>query len=208
MLSRRLLYTLVKKNNTRSFMFSRNIKSNLINSIILSNNCFPNFKQNLEKININYEKKILRNNKLDSKKFFKENIIKELESFSKENMLEKRFICNKIHNIDHSAFYNEYNYYKLPLVEYDLFNAYLIIWGKASKTPVHYHAANGCCILKLDGLWLENIFDKYGNNIKSTIFKSNSISYIDNTIGSHQITYLNSYPGISINIYSPSKELS
>lgn len=197
---------ILSKLNTNIFRsLTTEINKDLINIIKATNN-FYNLKQNLYSIG-NKHYFDLEYKSSYTKDYFKSHVLKELESFSKEINIEKSILVNKIRNIDCSYLYNEYNYFKYPLVEYDLFTAYLIIWGGNAKTPIHYHSSNGCCILNLDGLWLENIFDDSGNKIKSNILKSNSISYINNEIGSHQIIHLNSYPGISINIYSPSIEL-
>lgn len=198
---------ILSKLNTNVFRsLTTEINEELTNILKLSSN-FYNFKQNLSSIRNHYAKSDLDFNSIYTKNYFKTKILTELESFSKEMHIEKKIFVDNIRRKDFSYLYNEYNYLKYPLVEYDLFTAYLIIWGINAKTPIHYHSSNGCCILNLDGLWLENIYDNSGIKIKSNILKSNSISYINNEIGSHQITHLNSYPSISINIYSPSIEL-
>ena len=194
------------KNIRRSIVYSNNLRHNLIETID-SNNFFDTLKQNLYEIDANHNYLLNTNKTLDSKSYFKQTILNDLKYFSANFNPEKKLLINKIRELDFSNLYNEYNYVKHPIEEYDLFTAYLIIWGNNAKTPIHFHSSYGCCILNLNGLWLENIYYKNGDKKNTNIFKSNTVSYIDNEIGSHEIKYLNLYPGVSVNIYSPSKEL-
>lgn len=105
---------------------------------------------------------------------------------------------------------NQNNYLKHKVFSTDLLSVYLIVWTENAITDIHYHASNGCHILKLSGEWREDI---YKNNLKDIRFSrklegGNSV-YIENTMGAHKVYFINDITefGLSVNIYSPTCEL-
>lgn len=102
--------------------------------------------------------------------------------------------------------FNEYNYYKHLFCQTDFLTAYVIIWNIGAETNIHMHPSNGCFILNLLGKWEETIYNP--DVIKINKLSSDSVCFIDNSIGSHKVKYLETkFPGISINIYSPTSEI-
>tara|TARA_B100000575_G_C23108106_1_gene639765 strand:- start:324 stop:971 length:648 start_codon:yes stop_codon:yes gene_type:complete len=193
------------KNCIRFYSFS---KGHNLESIIASNSSIDIFKKNLLLIDKNFETYIKPKSKETQQIYFKSSILNELNLLSFSLNLNKHSLIKEIRNYDYSNLYNEYNYYKYPLLNTDFCTAYFIIWGINAKTPLHYHSSNGCYMLTLDGMWKENIYNNKGVKKDSQIYKSNNLSFIDNTIGCHDIKYLNKeHVGLSINIYSPSIEL-
>ena len=109
--------------------------------------------------------------------------------------------------------FNDFGYYKYPFLETNFLNANLIVWNYNSKTNIHYHPKNGCIIYKIVGKWKEHVFYPR-NNLECTrnfikkinTYKGGDTCFIDNSIGSHKVQYVNSVDyGLSINIYSPGK---
>lgn len=114
------------------------------------------------------------------------------------------------HNNDNIPF-NEFGYYKHIFLQTSFLNANLIVWNNKAKTNTHYHSENGCLIYKMVGNWCECIFypqedlvctRNFIKEIKA--YTTGDICFIDNNIGSHRVSYLDSVDyGLSINIYSP-----
>jgi hypothetical protein len=78
---------------------------------------------------------------------------------------------------------------------------FILSWYPDSKSPIHNHPKNGCILKVLFGKLQEH---RYLNNKKYIIIgaSKNNQSYIDDTIGTHQIIAL--LPTVSLHIYSPS----
>ena len=78
---------------------------------------------------------------------------------------------------------------------------FILSWYPDSKSPIHNHPKNGCILKVLFGQLQEH---KYLTNKKYIInnISKNKQSYLDDTIGTHQIIAL--LPTVSLHIYSPS----
>ena len=102
--------------------------------------------------------------------------------------------------------FNKFGYSKNIIYTNDILTAFLVVWKPYSATDIHGHPKNGCFVLKLDGEWREDLYRQDGF-IDSRRILGGDISYIDNSIGEHKMTYLGYKPGLSINIYSPTCEI-
>ena len=92
-------------------------------------------------------------------------------------------------------------YVKIPIKVNDKFDIYILIWNKCI-TKIHNHAKNGCIMKVLKGSLLENRFDEKLKKISSNKIDENSISYIDDSLGYHNIQN-NKELCVSLHIYSP-----
>ena len=83
-------------------------------------------------------------------------------------------------------------------------NMYLIEWDKYCETKIHDHNSDGCIYKILEGNIDEYVYsDLLGENLlnKQTYYK-NSIKYIDNNIGYHNIINNNNFRSYSLHIYT------
>lgn len=92
------------------------------------------------------------------------------------------------------------DYSKNTIFRNNKFEIVIISWYKNSIAPLHFHPKNGCILKVLNGNLSER---KLLNDetIKITQLKENDVSYIDNSIGTHEIIALDF--SISLHIYSP-----
>lgn len=133
------------------------------------------------------------------------------------NMIELKSILQKYNGDDLYNNYmspNSYEYLKIPLPvtnDDDLFEIYMILWGKYSVSPIHNHPKNGCLMKILSGTLLENIYlpNKNTNRLqlekihKTNVYSKGDINYIDDNIGYHSIINNRSEIACSLHIYSP-----
>ena len=89
--------------------------------------------------------------------------------------------------------YNRHTYKKN-----DLFELVVITWDKNQFTPIHSHPENGCLFKILEGSISENFYinDKF---IKSNIYNTGNIQYIDNFIGTHSM--INNFNNICVSLH-------
>lgn len=121
-------------------------------------------------------------------------------------------INNIIDNMSHKElkqyyFYpppNIYKRLKIPVTnDKDPFELFLISWGDKSNAKMHAHPKNGCVLKVLDGTLNEKIFLKDSTFHKDIPLNINNISYLDDTIGYHEISNINPGFSHSLHIYSP-----
>ena len=101
------------------------------------------------------------------------------------------------------AIFNLKKYNKIKLTDFsnDKFELVLICWDEKSETLIHDHPDNGCVLYLMDGELEEELYNKSLKLIKKSIYKSKSISYMDNNKGYHKIKCQKK--AISLHIYSP-----
>jgi len=97
--------------------------------------------------------------------------------------------------------FDDSSYKRSMVYKNKLCDIYIISWKKGQKCKIHNHAINGCLMKILQGSLTECRYNKDLNLISKSILKKNDISYIDNTIGYHNI--LSKEDSISLHIYSP-----
>jgi len=110
-----------------------------------------------------------------------------IEKYNLENILEY------IH-------FKKNDYYKNIIYKSKLFEIIIISWWKGCKTNFHNHPKNGCILKVIFGQLQENLLTKSKNTIN--IMSDNDYSYLDDSIGIHQIEALTH--SLSLHIYSPS----
>lgn len=143
-----------------------------------------------------------------------ESIIEKFQKyFLNENSLKsiKDISYNIFLNIDNEILFYEIkkfiifpskeNYTKSLIFRDNNFEIFLIIWDKNVKTLIHDHPKNGCFLFLLKGELNEILYRK--NNIKNTKLVEGCKSYIDSSVGVHQIENLNNDYSYSLHVYSP-----
>lgn len=96
--------------------------------------------------------------------------------------------------------FKENDYSRNTIFRNDIFEIIAISWWGGSKTNYHKHPENGCKLKVIFGKLKETLL--LSNKIKKiNLLKKNNCSYLDNSIGIHQIEALE--PSLSIHIYSP-----
>jgi len=96
---------------------------------------------------------------------------------------------------------DEGEYNKISIYNSDLFDVYLIYWGKNSITYYHDHAKYGCVMKVLYGELIEDRKD-ITNNIQISTLNKGEISMIKNSDGIHRISSKCSLSA-SLHIYFP-----
>ena len=79
----------------------------------------------------------------------------------------------------------------------------ILSWKKGQETKIHDHSKNGCILRVLNGSLQET---RYGVVKEITNLEKDSIGYIDNSEGLHQISALDN--SVSLHIYSPPNHVS
>ena len=98
--------------------------------------------------------------------------------------------------------FNKKKYEKTLVYRDDKIDTFIIGWLPKQQSKLHYHSNQGCLYKCLSGQLNETIY--YPNNkISKRVLLKNNISYIDNTIGGHEITNDSLVPSVSLHIYSP-----
>ncbi|XP_046646255.1 cysteine dioxygenase type 1-like isoform X2 [Daphnia pulicaria] len=90
------------------------------------------------------------------------------------------------------------------------FNLILLCWGPGQGSPIHDHADAHCFMKMLDGTLKEVRYDwPSGSNAQelhetsSTVLKVNEVSYINDSIGLHQVGNTSDKGAVSLHLYSP-----
>ncbi|ADO67447.1 putative type I cysteine dioxygenase [Cafeteria roenbergensis virus] len=94
----------------------------------------------------------------------------------------------------------ENNYNRNIVYRNKQFEIVTIYWDEKSKSPFHSHPEQGCILKVISGTLKENLLLN-NNEMKVNILNKDNTSYLDNSIGIHQIEALK--PTKSIHIYSP-----
>ena len=99
----------------------------------------------------------------------------------------------------------ENNYKKNVIYRDEKMSLELISWGSKSFTNIHDHAEYGCFMKVMDGRLRENIFSAQNNHfLRTKKLNTNTISYINNKIGHHNIfNENNNKNSYSIHLYFP-----
>jgi predicted metal-dependent enzyme (double-stranded beta helix superfamily) len=98
---------------------------------------------------------------------------------------------------------NDHVYKKIPIHNCDLFDVYIIYWGKDAVTPYHDHAMHGCVMKVLHGELFEKRKSR-DNTISNLVIQKGEISIIKNIDGIHKILNNNTNGlSVSLHIYFP-----
>ena len=85
------------------------------------------------------------------------------------------------------------------------FELIVITWMPGQYTPIHDHAMNGCVLRVLEGKLQECLYNKHIVVKNKSNLDTGTISYIDNSIGYHQINNISDKRSVSLHLYSPPK---
>lgn len=95
--------------------------------------------------------------------------------------------------------FTEKSYNRNVIYRDDMIEILILVWDKNATTPMHKHPDNGCILYMIDGKIIENRQSEYCSI--SSVISSGMQSYIDNSMGVHQIVALEK--SYSLHIYSP-----
>ena len=94
-------------------------------------------------------------------------------------------------------------YKRFPLPHYSTkrFEFVLITWRKGQCAPIHNHPENGCLVLYLQGCLEEVIYNRDLEEISRQDAKSGDITYLDDSMGYHEI--IPKEDTVTLHIYAP-----
>jgi len=96
-------------------------------------------------------------------------------------------------------------YKRMPIHEEELFKLYYIKWGENIYSGIHGHPNKRCFFKTLEGTLQEDIYiRKFGNYYDKThgiVHNRNSVGYIDDTIGFHNIINTGEKYAYSLHLY-------
>ena len=78
----------------------------------------------------------------------------------------------------------------------------VLCWKKGQKTPIHNHPEHGCLLQILQGKVKETHFKRDKTN-QQKIFGIQEVSYMHDSLGSHQLENIEDGNSITLHIYSP-----
>ena len=100
--------------------------------------------------------------------------------------------------------YQKINEFQKNLVHRDLdFEIFLINWPIDYQSKIHNHSENGCLLKVLKGNLLENIYHPNLELLDSKKRYTHQISYLDDSIGYHNVQNIDTTNSVSMHIYSP-----
>ena len=118
-----------------------------------------------------------------------------------------RNLLKKYNDIDWKKYvsFNKKKYKRIPLTHFSspYFEFIIICWKKGQNAPVHNHPKNGCLVKILKGSLKEIHYNKNLISTKEHIHSTNSISYLDDTLGYHEVIPMEDT--VSLHIYAPPK---
>ena len=96
-------------------------------------------------------------------------------------------------------------YQRMPIYEEESFKLYYIKWGKNIYSGIHGHPNKRCFFKTLEGTLQEDIYiRKFGNYYDKRdwiVHNRNSVGYIDDTIGFHNIINTGEKDAYSLHLY-------
>ena len=96
-------------------------------------------------------------------------------------------------------------YQQMPIYEEESFKLYYIKWGKNIYSGIHGHPNKRCFFKTLEGTLQEDIYIcKFGNYYDKRdwiVHNRNSVGYIDDTIGFHNIINTGEKDAYSLHLY-------
>ncbi len=126
---------------------------------------------------------------------------------------ERTTYNNIIHSIDFpTSVFEKYSswsddcYTRNCIVDNEKFELILICWCEGHETPIHDHGGEECWVKVIDGELKETIYRKNESEeltlIKSTISKSNEITYMKDFMGFHRLENIANKKSISLHLYA------
>jgi cysteine dioxygenase len=82
----------------------------------------------------------------------------------------------------------------------------LICWCEGQRTPIHDHGGEECWVKVIEGEFKETIYKQNEagelNFVKSSISKSNEITYMKDFMGFHRLENLSNKRSMSLHLYA------
>ena len=107
---------------------------------------------------------------------------------------------------DNYSSWSAESYTRNCIIENEKFELILICWEQGQITPIHNHDGQECWVRIIDGEFRETIYqlDDVGelNVIRSTISKSNDITYMIDFMGFHSLENLSNKRSMSLHLYA------
>lgn len=131
------------------------------------------------------------------------NLLKNYKQSNLIHLLEPiRNLCFNLEDFNINITFKKNDYNKNILYRDDKYEIILICWDANCQTKIHNHPKNGCIMKLLEGVLIEECFDKTCNIIRINNYKKNDVSFIHDNLYLHKI--INSdQKSISLHIYSP-----
>jgi len=110
-----------------------------------------------------------------------------------------------------SAFenYNSWSnecYTRNCIIDNEKFELILLCWCEGHRTPIHDHGGEECWVKVIEGEFKETIYKQNEagelNFVKSSISKSNEITYMKDFMGFHRLENLSNKRSMSLHLYA------
>lgn len=92
------------------------------------------------------------------------------------------------------------------IVDNDKFELILLCWEQGQFTPIHDHGGEECWVKIIEGEFRETIYkqNEVGelNIVKSTISKSNDVTYMKDFMGFHRLENISKKRSMSLHLYA------
>lgn len=92
------------------------------------------------------------------------------------------------------------------IIDNEKFELILICWCEGHRTPIHDHGGEECWVKVIEGEFKETIYKQNEagelNFVKSSISKSNEITYMKDFMGFHRLENLSNKRSISLHLYA------
>jgi cysteine dioxygenase len=106
---------------------------------------------------------------------------------------------------NYSSWSNEC-YTRNCIIDNEKFELILICWCEGHRTPIHDHGGEECWVKVIEGEFKETIYKQNEagelNFVKSSISKSNEITYMKDFMGFHRLENLSNKRSISLHLYA------
>jgi len=92
------------------------------------------------------------------------------------------------------------------IVNNEKFELILICWCEGQHTPIHDHGGEECWVKIIEGEFKETVYKKNEEGVltivKSSISKSNDVTYMKDFMGFHQLENLSNKRSMSLHLYA------
>lgn len=92
------------------------------------------------------------------------------------------------------------------IVDTERFELILICWCEGQRTPIHDHGGEECWVKVIEGEFKETVYKQKANGeltvVKSSISKSNEVTYMKDFMGFHRLENLSNKRSMSLHLYA------
>ena len=97
------------------------------------------------------------------------------------------------------------SYTRNCIVENERFELILLCWEQGQMTPIHDHGGEECWVRIIEGEFKETIYKEEAgalNVVKSSISKTNEITYMIDFMGFHSLENISNKKSMSLHLYA------